>query len=309
MKLVNPEIRFEVTNRCNARCIMCPREKMMRPQGVMDLSLFKRVLDEAIPYGLKQVVLENYGESFCDPGIFEKAKYAKDKGLNVYSVTNASLIDEDACMKVLECFDRIRISMYAITKKTYERVHRGLIFEDVMENVMRLIRFRKLSGRDTPRIEMNYLLLDENAEELEKFLETFDKLVDAVSVWKPHNWADGRRYRKISSDKASCGRPFNGPLQVQWDGIVVPCCFDFDSKMVLGDLKTKSLDQVLKGDAYSRLRLAHQRCDFSDYPLCDLCDQTNKREDVLVYTTAKGLKVGATSSNKFNLLNEARSQE
>ena len=62
MRLINPEIRFEVTNICNAKCIMCPREKMKRPQGVLDMALYKRVLDEAVCAGANQVSLENYGE-------------------------------------------------------------------------------------------------------------------------------------------------------------------------------------------------------------------------------------------------------
>jgi len=51
----NKETRFEVTNKRNARCIMCPLEKMTRPQGILDMRLYKRVLDEACAMGVNVV--------------------------------------------------------------------------------------------------------------------------------------------------------------------------------------------------------------------------------------------------------------
>lgn len=301
MKLQNPEIRFEVTNRCNAQCVMCPREKMTRPQGILDLDLYKRILDEAVGFGAKQVTLENYGESFMDPRIFERARYARAKGLTVYTVSNASLIDGEKCGRLIECFDKIRISMYACTKETYEKVHRGLSFETVEENVARLIAMNKEAPSGKLRIEMYFLLLEENKHEMKRFLEKYEKMVDGISVWKPHNWGNGRGYRETSGVRKSCGRPFTGPVQVQWDGLVVPCCFDYDSTIVLGDLKRQSLYEVLTGQAYEALRNAHRGGDFSKFPFCDGCDQLHKREDVLVYTTLKNIKVGATYAMGFDL--------
>jgi molybdenum cofactor biosynthesis enzyme MoaA len=35
------EIRMEVTTKCNYRCIICPREKLMRAIDTMDLGFFK----------------------------------------------------------------------------------------------------------------------------------------------------------------------------------------------------------------------------------------------------------------------------
>lgn len=300
MRLINPEIRFEVTNMCNACCIMCPREKMLRKQGILDMGLYKRILDEAISYGAKQVSLENYGESFLDPYIFKRAEYAKSKGLEVYTITNGSLFNEENCQKVLEFFDKVRISMYAVTKETYERMHRGLVFEEVKANVSRLFRMRKEKNSDL-EIEMYFLLMQENKHEMEDFIGEYKNLTDALSVWKPHNWGDGRKYRKPAGRKSSCNRPLIGPIQIQWDGTVVPCCFDYDSRIALGNLNKESLCEVLRGEKYNELRRAHQDGNFYKFPFCNICDQLNKRGDVLIYTTIKNSKVGATNTNYFDL--------
>jgi hypothetical protein len=268
----------------------------------MDMDLYKRALDEAIAAGARQVSLENYGEPLMDPHIFERARYAKEKGLAVYTISNGSFLDEEKAREVIRWFDKIRFSMYGVTKETYEKVHRGLTFETVIGNIERLFAMRdacKTAKR--LRIELYFLLMDENAHEMKAFLEKYERRADAVSMWKPHNWSDGRPYRTFFAKKVSCGRPMVGPVQVQWDGLVVPCCFDYDSRIVLGDLKVQTLAEVLKGERYERLRRAHTAGDFSVYPFCDGCDQLNKRDDVLIYTTIKESKVGATNTDYFDL--------
>ena len=301
MQLKNPEIRFEVTNMCNARCIMCPREKMKRPQGILDIGLYKRILDEAVELGVSNVCLENFGETFLDPHIFERAKYAKAKGLSVYTVTNGSLLDDQRCIEILKYFDKIRISMFGIRKDIFEKVHRGLSFETVKENVKRLFDMRKERKESRLKIEMYFLLLEENKQEVKDFLREYENIADAVSIWKPHNWGDGRRYRQTDGKKMSCGRPFSGPIQVQWDGLVVPCCFDYDSKIVLGDPRRQRLGDILHSPEYESLRSAHSRRDFSKFPLCDGCDQLNRKDDVLIYSTIKEARVGAIYNTGFNL--------
>jgi len=299
--LLNSEIRLEPTNMCNGKCIMCPREKMKRPQGILDINLYKRILDEAVEAGAKQASLENFGETFLDPYIFERAEYAKTRGLETLTITNASLLDEEKCRKVVEFFDVIRISMYGITKDTFESIHRGLKFKEVEKNVARLFEMRKQVKQSKLRIEMYFLLMDENKHEMRGFLDRYEKVADAVAVWKPHNWGDGRNFRNPIAKKVSCGRPFTGPVQVQWDGLVVPCCFDYDSRIVLGDLKKQTLHEVLRSEKYNELRRAHKEGDFSKFPFCSVCDQLNKREDVLVYTTIGNAKVGATNTTYYDL--------
>lgn len=299
--LTNPEIRVEPTNMCNAKCIMCPREKMKRSQGVLDINLYKRIVDQSLDAGARKISLENFGETFLDPYIFERAEYAKHRGLDTLTITNASLLDEEKCREALKLFNVIRISMYGVTKDTFETIHMGLKFEQTRDNVERLISLRKQIKDSKTKIEIYFLLMDENKHEMQEFLNRYEKRVDAVAVWKPHNWGDGRIYRKPLGKKITCSRPFTGPLQVQWDGLVVPCCFDYDSRMILGDLNKQTIHEVFSGERYKEIRNAHQQGDFSKFPFCNVCDQLNKREDVLVYTNIKQAKVGAMNTTYFVL--------
>ena len=300
MNLFNDEVRFEVTNRCNARCIMCPREKMTRAQGVMDLGLYKKLIDGIMSMGAKTISLENYGETFLDPYILERAEYAKNKGLRVFTISNGSLLTPQICDKVVALFDKIRISIYGVTKKTYELVHKGLKFEKTKAAIEQLFESRA-NLKTKIRIELYFLYLEENKHEKDEFLRLYEHRADLVSVWKPHNWIDGRDYRIMDDNKKSCGRPMTGPLQIQWNGLVVPCCYDYDSTMVLGDLTRQSIEEILTGEPYAKLRKAHIDGNFLGYS-CNQCDQLNKRDDVLVYTSnAKEVSVGATNTSYFVL--------
>ena len=65
----------------------------------------------------------------------------------------------------------------------------------------------------------------------------------------------GRDYRTIKKEQLkTCGRPFNGPLQVQVDGTVNMCCFDYNGKLLLEDLNAQSLAEIFNSVAYKKIR-------------------------------------------------------
>src|SRR4051794_22926575 len=47
-RLLHPEVRYEVTDNCNASCIMCPRDKHEhgREHGIMDQAKYEKSIDE-----------------------------------------------------------------------------------------------------------------------------------------------------------------------------------------------------------------------------------------------------------------------
>ena len=88
--LRHPEVRYEVTDHCNAECIMCPRDlhKLGRPHGIMDRKKYEKSIDEVVALGCKQVVLTSFGEPLIDKGLEKKVAYAKSKGLRTYIISN-----------------------------------------------------------------------------------------------------------------------------------------------------------------------------------------------------------------------------
>lgn len=148
-----PEIvQIESTNICNARCVFCPRDQMHRRQGVMDESLYRRVVDQCAALGIRHVRLHNYGEPFVDRGLAGKVAYAKQAGIaEVGVISNGSLIDEQVAHDVVAAgLDAINISVDAAGRDVFERTRVGLKYNKVIANIERLVRVRTELGRTCP---------------------------------------------------------------------------------------------------------------------------------------------------------------
>ena len=73
-QLLHPEVRYEVTDHCNASCIMCPRDKHEhgREHGIMDQAKYERSIDEVVALGAKKIVLTGFGEPMLDKRLEDK---------------------------------------------------------------------------------------------------------------------------------------------------------------------------------------------------------------------------------------------
>ncbi len=308
MKLKDSEIRFEVTNECNYDCTMCPRELQTREQNQMSQELFEKVFDEGLTIGMKMATLVSYGEPFLDKGFKEKVTYAKTNAPDVelYVITNGSLVNKKMANFLIDSeFDKIRFSWYGVSDESYSAVH-GVsknYKRIVTNNIEYLINERNRRGLSKPHVEVYFLKMEENKSEVNEFKEKWVDFADDVSVWEPHNWSDGRDYRQLEGEKNTCGRPDHGPVQVQWNGEIVPCCWDYNNSIVLGDVSKNTVVEVLKGDKFKKLRAAHKNKEFEKFPFCDSCDQLYVCDDALVFTTIKSSKVGKTNTNQFQLEN------
>ena len=313
-RLRHPEVRYEVTDHCNAECIMCPRDqhKLGRPHGIMNLDLYKKSIDEVVELGCKQVVLTGFGEPLVDKRLEQKVEYAHAKGLRTYIISNASLLTHERAKGLIDAgLDELRISYYGMRKETYERVMVGLNFDVTMDNLHGFLELRQKLESKRPRLELSWLVLPENEEDTEHFQEYWEPLADAIEVWKPHNFGDGRDYRQRYEEvsmKDTCGRPENGPLQIQWDGEVIPCCYDYNNKIILGNAFEQPVLEILNGDKYHLLRLAHREKKFSLFPYCDQCDQLLPHADALVYTNRhnlpKEIAVKMSNTDLYNLVDD-----
>jgi len=317
MMLKNPEVRIEPTNLCNYTCTMCPRDTHDRPKGYMPMEFYYSLVDEVILMGAKQITLVNFGEPFIDPTLEDKIYYATQKGLRTYLISNASLFHlpskskfakefgEGKPMTKIEAAVRaglteIRLSFYGATKAVYESVMVGGKFEQTEANIRMASEMRDKFGRDlispttkehikSPEISMYFLEFNKNktetSQEMQDFLNYTRPFADYIEVWRPHNFGDGRSYRDIKEEKRTCGRPNSGPIQINWKGIVVPCCYDYNEEIPLGNVAQQTVEEMLKGSAYEKLREAHNTKQFELVPYCDKCDQLCERNDALVVST------------------------
>jgi hypothetical protein len=268
-----PEIlQIEATNLCNARCVFCPRERMGRKQGVMEMGLYRKIVDEAAALGIRNVRLNNFGESFIDREIVEKIRYAKSRGIvQVGLISNGSLITDALARGIVEAgLDAINISVDAAGQETFERTRVGLKYDRVIENIERLVRIRGEMGATRPKLILSFVRREDSDDE-RAFVAKWSRIADKVHVTDLHNWAGTLHDR--SDVRFPCYRPWL-TFTALWDGRVSLCCADFDGKVVLGDLQTDTIAGLWNSDSFRAIRQAH--LDHGGPDICHACDLPKK---------------------------------
>lgn len=284
------EVRFEVTTKCNYDCIICPREKMTRPKVTMSLGLFKRLFDKIRQETSQYRVLTfpGMGEPLLDPTLEKKIEYAKGKGFRVLMLTNGSLLTIRKFKSLESCgVESIRVSFYGSNPDAYAKIH-GEKTKQLFNKIRgTLTKIAQLKKKTKLLLTLN-VLEGTNGRCLNEWISYWKNKADLLEVWRPHNWVNARSYRSIRGDRLkTCGRPWNTPLQVQVDGTVNMCCFDFDGKLTIGDLKTQSLKEIFSSGEYKKIVSCHTTGDFKKSRLiCADCDQRNSdKSGIMLYNS------------------------
>lgn len=287
-------ITIETTNICPAHCVVCPREQFTQKLGIMDFRLFKKIIDDASTYNIKSVAPVGFGDPLADPKLFERCKYIRKKlpKAKIYVSTTGFLMTPDIYDNVIKYIDTLKLSIHGLTKDTYEKSHRGkLKFEITYSNILGFLEKIK-NLKKKPYTVGLLVITDINKHEMNRWIKFWEPKLDEVFVWLPHNWAGARNYRKIDQTKLiSCGRPFRGGLSIHIDGKVSACCLDINEKLLIGNIKTQTIKEVLNSKALKKIQQNHKIKNFKGY-FCENCDQINYNPDILLYATNKKRKVG-----------------
>jgi radical SAM protein with 4Fe4S-binding SPASM domain len=277
---------IEATNFCNIQCVMCPRgepDLMKRRVGHIDAALLDKILAEA-EFFESPCWLHWFGEPLMNPAIFELIAKAKTKVPNLGISTNATLLTPERAERLLDTeLDTIIIALDGATPETYEKIRKSdrFSYESVRRNAEYFIAARSRRGQRTPHIILSIIEMKENAGETEAFVRLWRELgADEVSVKAMTRWGDqDDTFKDLATEqrRSVLAQPRNHPctnfwtsMTITWDGRVVPCCYDYDAKMTLGDLKTQTLEEIWNGEAYVNARTAEREGrNFSE--LCKNC--------------------------------------
>jgi hypothetical protein len=258
-------VNCEVTSLCNSRCIMCPIQKVSRLSYMPQLN-FQNIVDEAVNMGVRSFNLAQYGEPLLDRCLEERVEYITKHGAKAFFFTNGSLMTRDRARGLLDAgLTKIAFSIDGATKETYEKIRKGLHFDEVYRNVMEFME--EADGKCDIRIHT--VVMTENANEVSLIPRVW-KGKNTVYTWVPRENRDGKGAVTDASTDDPCTQPFRN-LIVLTDGTSVLCCEDALGEMPLGNVFESGIERVWNGRLYEKARNKHRTGKKKDIPLCKRC--------------------------------------
>jgi radical SAM protein with 4Fe4S-binding SPASM domain len=266
---------IETTNLCNASCIMCPRTKMTRKQGVMSFETFQKIIDYCLKNNIKSILLSVFGEPLIDKGFFDKIKYAKARGIEKVSFfTNGSLMNEECQEQIIQTgVDVVAVSIDASSREKYNNIRRNLDFDIVVKNIEELAKKKK----DKPRIKLIYTSMDLNQEERSLFIKRWQPVVDEVEISVARTWSGDVNVSPPEDKKIIFSRRLFPCIELWnviiflWNGDVVFCCNDYDGKYILGNIHQDDASSFWQGSRLNQLRQLHRSGQSEKMSICRNC--------------------------------------
>jgi radical SAM protein with 4Fe4S-binding SPASM domain len=155
---------LEITARCNNNCRHCyinlPTDDAKARSKELTFGQIKDIVDQAVSLGALWCLITG-GEPLLRKDFFDIYLYIKKKGLLVSVFTNATLIRDEHISFFRQYPPRdIEVTVYGITKKTYERVTRKAGSFDLFMHGLKLL----LAGGI--KVRFKTMVLRSNVEEL-----------------------------------------------------------------------------------------------------------------------------------------------
>jgi len=241
-------VDLELTNLCENRCAVCPREAMVRPRGLMDPKIF---LGIAGVLGEKKalVSLSGMGDPLLHPHVFEFCRELRGRGADVRLLLNAGSLARCAVLQdlVLARPNSIVVSFPSARKEVFQRLCPGASFDHALAAARTLGRLSR--GRVLIRVAGIRTRI--NTDEGEEF----------ACFWKAEGVQAGMaechgRGGNLAASDLYAPRDPGLPLGrcglfafhsfVTWQGDVLACCHDLDGRTRLGNLLEDGAQEIGK---------------------------------------------------------------
>ncbi len=274
-------VDIELSSVCNLHCPMCYTITEEFASHVhrclMDFDLYKKVIDE-ISGHVPAVRLSLRGEPTLHKDFIKCIHYAKQAGIReVSSLTNGSMLDRDFCEKMLLAgLDWLTISVDGINEE-YEKIRVPLKFNDIVEKIKMIKALKEQYSVHRPVIKVQGIW-PAVKRDVEAYYQIFSPITDLVAFNPLIDYLDND-IDIVYEDDFGCPQLYQR-LVIGADGKVMACSNDENSRMCMGDVKTKSVYEIWHGEPLNKLREVHKKKGgFREIDLCKLCYLPRKTED------------------------------
>jgi pyruvate-formate lyase-activating enzyme len=256
---------LETASVCNLRCIHCVYSLGLtshRAPTLIDLSLVNRVLEQVGHVETCYPAL--WGEPTLHPRLIEVLDAIRPHAATVSLTTNGVLVNERLAAGIAQRVDHILVGIPAASAAGY-RTMCGVDRFDAALGGLRLF-----AAEAPEKTSWVFVVTSANEGEVDAACVLADE-IGVAPAFKSAYLAPGigvappsaaclSRYAangKLRANRLAC-RSFWDTLQVQSDGLVTTCCYDFGGEIVVGDARAQHvIDDVWRGPTYQALRENH----------------------------------------------------
>lgn len=287
-------LTIEPTNICNLQCPLCTtgNGEMERVRGKMDLSTFENIISK-MGNDLFFLLLYHQGEPYINKHFLDFVRLAKKKNIYCTTSTNAHYFSDAIIHETIDSdLDSMIVSIDGVTQESYEKYRVNGNLNKVIDGLQRFMAIKRERKVKTPLIALQFLVMKQNEHELEAIKKLSKEIgVDRLliknievrnekeaGIWLPQNdkyrryHYDGDRFEVKNKDKKSCPRPWLSTL-INWDGSVVPCCFDKNGQYDMGNInQEKSFEEIWENESFRSFR-KQLSADRQSIPMCHNCNQ------------------------------------
>jgi radical SAM protein with 4Fe4S-binding SPASM domain len=275
-----PYLIIEPTNVCNLQCPFCPRDltEKSRGLGFMDMSIFKRIIDEAVANGAYGISLYMLGEPLLHKNIVDMINYAKQAGMPAVNLSTAATTNN--LDKLLETeLDDLILSIDGASKEMYERMRVGGTFEKTLDIATQFLEKKKAMGKEKPYVRVQIIRTKETETEIVDYVKKWLPLADSVYAhnldgmvpWLGNVMMNDEEVKRKNAHRLPCTQLWK-VINVFWNGDVSACCHDALGDMVLGNLKNSTLKELWNSPRAQDFRNRHIANDLEG-TICKNCTE------------------------------------
>ncbi len=168
---------------CNMRCVMCEehsphsplqaaRRREGRPRRTMPVDLIRRVVADAAPHGLREIIPSTMGEPLLYGHFEDILALCSEHGVRLNLTTNGTFPKLGAkawAERIVPVASDVKISWNGATKATHEAIMIGARWERMLENAGAFIAVRDAhaaGGGNRCRVTFQLTFMEANAGEL-----------------------------------------------------------------------------------------------------------------------------------------------
>ena len=271
-------IMFDLTNKCNAACVMCPQAIGFPGQSnttMLSTEVFFSVIDQCVGKNLDVVRITADGEPTIHPKFWQLLDYAKSKDVGPIGLTTngSTLTDKNIDRLFASNVAFIDVSLDAFRKETFEKIRVGLSFEKTIRNVHRLIEKNLIEGSPI-KIMVSFVEQEANINEVNKFSDYWTPIVDKVLI-RELTTNVGINKNSNSEEKKQLKRwpcpHFWRRVVVNYDGNLKACPIDWNNRLVNEPLEISPIEKQWHSEFYHDYRMQHLNDNHRVDSICNKC--------------------------------------